>query len=181
MMCAEKCRTENWDEVCAEMEDRLDEDIVSYIYECREKSHPESYLIGVLHKVQERYGYLRRDHMDAVSQLMQIPASKVTGVASFYHYFRLVPQGKYPIRVCMGTACYVRGAERLGERFKRELGIDFDETTTDQVFSLEASRCLGTCGLAPVVMIGDHIHGHLTPDQVPSILEQYFEAAHKET
>ena len=174
--CCSKC-TENQEDVRTRAEKCLDADIVSFIDECRDKKQPESYLIGILHKVQNRYGYLSRDNLDAVAQLLQVPTAKVTGVASFYHYFRLVPQGQYVVRVCMGTACYVRGAERLADRFQRELGIDFDETTTDQVFSLEASRCLGTCGLAPVVMIGDRIHGHLTPDQVPGLLEQYFKAA----
>ena len=109
-------------------------------------------------------------------QLLQVPTAKVVGVATFYHFFRLRPQGKFIIRVCLGTACYVKGADRLAQKLKEELGIDFGETTKDGVFSLEASRCLGTCGLAPVMMVGEDVHPQVTPDQVPSILDKYFRA-----
>ena len=111
--------------------------------------------------------------MDAVAQLMQVPTAKVYGVATFYHFFRLKPRGRFVINVCLGTACYVKGADRVVEKIKEELGIDFGETTTDGLFSLEASRCLGTCGLAPVMMIGDEVYGQVTPDKVPALLERY--------
>jgi len=103
---------------------------------------------------------------------MQIPAAKVTGVATFYHFFRLQPRGKYMINVCMGTACYVKGADRVLEKLKEELGIDIGETTKDRLFTLEATRCLGTCGLAPVITIDGQVYGEVTPDQIPGLLEK---------
>ena len=130
--------------------------------------------------MQDKFGYLAPEAMDAVAQLMQVPSAKVTGVASFYHFFRLQPRGKFMIRVCLGTACYVKGAESLADRFTSELGVKFGETTGDGLFSLEGSRCLGTCGLAPVIMIEDNVHAQVTPDQVPAILDQYRRMARDE-
>ena len=138
---------------------------------------PESQLIAVLHKVQAQFGYLADAHLDAVAQLLQVPAAKVAGVASFYHFFRLKPRGKFMINVCLGTACYVKGADRVAQKVIDELGITWGETSKDGVFTLEGSRCLGTCGLAPVVMIDDEIHGDVTPDQVPALLEKYLKKA----
>jgi NADH-quinone oxidoreductase E subunit len=169
--------TDNWREVELGAVAVLTEPIAEFIRQRRALPHPESHLIAVLHRVQDEFGYLGPDHLDAVAQLMQVPAAKVAGVATFYHYFRLRPRGRYIIRVCLGTACYVKGADRLAQKLKEELGIDFGETTKDGMFSLEASRCLGTCGLAPVLMINDEIHPQVTPDQVPAILEKYMEQA----
>jgi len=164
--------TDNREAVEAQSREALPAEIVKYIQECRERPHSESRLIAVLHKVQGHFGYLGRAQLDAVAQLMQIPTAKVTGVATFYHFFRVQPRGQLVINVCMGTACYVKGADRVAEKVKEELGIDFGETTTDGMFSLEATRCLGTCGLAPVMMIGDTVHGEVTPDQIPGLLEK---------
>ena len=108
---------------------------------------------------------------------MQVPAAKVAGVASFYHFFRLQPRGRFVINVCLGTACYVKGADRVAQKVMEELGITWGETSKDGIFTLEAARCLGTCGLAPVVMIGEEIHGNVTPDQVPALLEKYLKKA----
>ena len=116
------------------------------------RAERDSQLIAVLHKVQAEFGYLAEAHLDAVAQLLQVPAAKVAGVASFYHYFRLSPRGKFIINVCLGTACYVKGADRVAQKLMDELGIAFGETSTDGIFTLEAARCLGTCGLAPVLM-----------------------------
>lgn len=166
--------TDNWSQIERASRDALPEHIVAMIENIRaNEAHPESRLISVLHKVQEHFGHLGREQMDAVAQLLQVPAAVVTGVASFYHYFRLQPRGKHMLRVCMGTACYVKGAERVADKLKEELGIDFGETTTDNQFSLEGSRCLGSCGLAPVVMVDDNVHGPMTPDKVPALLERY--------
>ncbi len=159
----------------AKYQKEFTKEIVQYIDECLRESEPSSMLIAVLHKIQDHYGYLEKEKLDAVAQLMQIPAAKVTGVASFYHYFRLEPCGKFIISVCTGTACYVKGSEAVADKLKSELGIDWGETTTDGLFTLEAARCLGTCALAPVVKIGDHIHSQVTPDQVPAIIESYIE------
>ncbi len=172
--------TDNWQEVQAAARETLGEEIADLIDTCREGPHAESHLIGVLHKVQETFGYLGEDQLDAVAQLLQVPAAKVAGVAGFYHYFRLTPRGKYVIHVCMGTACYVKGAERVAQKFMEELGISWGETSNDRIFTLEGSRCLGTCGLAPVVMIGDDIHGNVTADQVPIILAKYLKRARDE-
>jgi NADH:ubiquinone oxidoreductase subunit E len=156
----------------AQSREVLPDSIVQYIEECVMNPHSESQLISVLHKVQQHFGYLGREQMDAVAQLMQIPTAKVTGVATFYHFFRLQPRGRYIINVCMGTACYVKGADRIAERLKEELGIDFGETSKDGLFTLEKTRCLGTCGLAPVIMIDDQVHGEVTLDQISGILEK---------
>ncbi len=169
--------TDNWPEVQAAAREALGEEITAMIDACREDAHPESRLIGILHKVQETFGYLGEEQLDAVGQLLQVPTAKVAGVAGFYHYFRLTPRGKYVIHVCMGTACYVKGADRVAQKFIEELGISWGETSTDRIFTLEGSRCLGTCGLAPVVMIGDDVHGNVVPDQVPIILDTYLKRA----
>ncbi len=165
--------TDTWEKVKAQSEAALRPDIVEFIRACREEDHPGSQLISVLHKVQGAFGYLSRESMDAVAQLLGVPAAKVTGVATFYHFFRLTKPGKFRISVCLGTACYVRGADLVAEKFKEELGVDFAETSKDGVFTLEAARCLGTCGLAPVVMIGDDVYPQVTPDQVPALLDKY--------
>ncbi|MBN1395169.1 MAG: NADH-quinone oxidoreductase subunit NuoE [Pirellulales bacterium] len=169
--------TDNWEQVEAAAKTVLGERLAEYIRRATEKPHPESQLIAVLHEVQSEFGYLAEAHLDAVAQLMQVPAAKVAGVASFYHFFRLKPRGKFMINVCLGTACYVKGAERVAQKITEELGITWGETSKDGVFTLEGSRCLGTCGLAPVVMIDDEIHGEVTPDQVPALLEKYLKKA----
>ncbi len=175
-MSQSQATTANWKEVRKKAQAALPQEVVAKIAIIRARSpHPESELIGVLHAVQEAYGHLAPDHLDAVAQLLQVPAAKVSGVANFYHFFRLVPRGQYMISVCMGTACYVKGAEDVVERIRQELGIDFGESTEDGLFTLQASRCLGTCGLAPVVMINDDVHGKVTPEQVPALLRQYAE------
>ena len=167
--------TDNWKEIEAESRAALPKEILDFIDTVNAGPEPHSQLISVLHMVQGHFGFLGTPQMDAVAQLMGIPSAKVFGVATFYHFFRLKPRGKYVIYVCLGTACYVKGADRVVEKIRDELGIDFGETTTDGLFSLDSSRCLGTCGLAPVVMIGDTIHGKLTPDKVPALLETYIE------
>jgi NADH:ubiquinone oxidoreductase subunit E len=169
--------TDNWEQVEAAAKLVLGEPIVAFIAECRKDPHSESRLISVLHKVQAQCGYLGDSHLDAVAQLLQVPAAKVAGVASFYHFFRLKPRGKFMINVCLGTACYVKGADRIAQKLMEELGIQWGETTKDGVFTLEASRCLGTCGLAPVVMINNDVHGDVTADQVPVMLEKYIKKA----
>lgn len=177
---ATRGNTDNWPQVRAVAEAALPAAIVEYIRQTRDREHPDSYLISVLHKVQAHFGYLAREQMDAVAQLMQIPAAKVSGVATFYHFFRLTPRGRYVISVCMGTACYVKGADLVAQRLQTELGIEYGETSPDGLFSLEESRCLGTCGLAPVMMVNDTIHGKLKPDDIPALLEQYREKARAE-
>ncbi len=170
-MNAPQSSTDNWQAVAAAAREALPADVVTLIDEVRDKDHSESYLIPVLHRLQEIEGYLGADQLSAVAQLLQVPAAEVTGVATFYHFFRLEQKGRFSISVCMGTACYVRGADRVFQRLRQELGIDVGETTRDGLFSLEASRCLGTCGLAPVVMVNDDVHANVTPDDVPKLLD----------
>lgn len=164
--------TDNWEQVQESCRAVLTEDLVHFIEACRKGPEPASLLISVLHRVQGHFGHLGTEQLDAVAQLLGVPAAKVAGVATFYHFFRLQPQGRFMISVCMGTACYVKGADKVAAKLKDELGIDFGQTTTDGLFSLHEAHCLGTCGLAPVVMVNDQIHAKVTPDQVPSLLEK---------
>ena len=165
--------TDNWEDVKTKCVSALPEHILKYIEDHKGDEHPESNLIVILQMVQHHFGYLGQEQMHAVAQLAQIPLAKVTGVATFYHLFRLQPRGKHMINVCMGTACYVKGADKLGQRLMDELGIQFGETTKDGMFSLDVSRCLGTCGLAPVIMVDGQVYGPVTPSEVPLILEKY--------
>ena len=151
----------------------LPEPIAQFIAECRQRPHPDSYLIAVLHKVQNQFGFLGREHLDAVSQLMQIPSAKVTGVASFYHFFTFTPQGEHKLAVCLGTACFVKGADRVLARFKELLGIEVGMTTLDRRFSLQVARCVGACALAPVVIVDEKVYGNVKPDDVGRILAEY--------
>jgi NADH:ubiquinone oxidoreductase subunit E len=167
--------TDTREEVQAAAKVALTPAIVQYIEQCMSGHEPASQLISILHKVQAHFGYLGPKHLDAVAQLLQVPAAKVAGVASFYHYFRLQPRGKHMINVCLGTACYVKGAERVAQKIMDELGIAWGETSKDGIFTLEGSRCLGTCGLAPVMMIDNEVHASVTPDQIPAILQKYME------
>ena len=169
--------TDNWQQVQTDSKAALSGPIVEFIEQCRAGEHPESRLLAVLHEVPAEFGYLDAKPLAAVAQLMQIPAAKGAGVASFYHFFRLTPRGRFMINVCMGTACYVNGADRGAQKVMDELGITWGETSSAGIFTLEGSRCLGTCGLAPVVMIDDQIHGNVTPDQVPLLLEEYLKKA----
>jgi len=137
------------------------------------KEHPESYLIAILHRAQELYGYLPREIMDEVALTMNIPTSHIWGVATFYHYFNLNPIGKHTISVCMGTACYIKGADRILNTIKEELNVEIGDTSEDRLFTLQEARCLGACGLAPVIMIDDTIYGNLTPKKTLEIIKNY--------
>lgn len=151
---------------------KIPEEILLFIDECRQKENPESQLIAVLHKVQMAFGYLPEKILDEVAQRLQIPTSTVSGVASFYHFFRLTPKGKNSISVCMGTACFVKGTDKVLEALQSELGIGLGETTGDGLFSLDNSRCLGVCALAPVVTINDTVYGQVTPKQIPALISK---------
>ena len=165
--------TDNWEEVKATSLRILPPHIVEFIEKNAKTEHPESNLIATLHMVQAHFGFLGQTQMHAVAQLAQIPYATVTGVATFYHYFRLQPRGKHVINVCLGTACYVKGADKLIARLSDDLGVHLGETTKDQMFSLESARCLGTCGLAPVMMVGEQVYGPVTPAEASRILDKY--------
>jgi len=161
------------DQVIADAKKELGDDIVDFIEECMKRRHPHSFLIAVLHKVQDKYGYLPKEKLQAVAQIMRIPAAKISGVASFYHFFHLRPKGKIVISICMGTACFVKGADNVGKKFKELLNIDYNQTTKDGKFTLMETRCLGMCAMAPVVKIQDDIYSKVTPDQVEGLLEKH--------
>ena len=132
----------------------------------------EGELIRVLHTAQGIFGYLPKEVQIYVAKKLNVPVSKVYGVVSFYSFFTLKPKGEYDISVCMGTACYVRGSENVLEELKKQLGIEIGDTTEDGKFSLRTLRCVGACGLAPVVMIGEKVYGRVTPDMVSNILAE---------
>jgi len=133
----------------------------------------ESSLIAMLQDLQEEYSYLPREALEQISREMNVPLSRILSLATFFRAFSLKPKGKHPINVCLGTACHVRGAQLILEKFERELGIKTGETTKDLLFSLDAVRCLGCCGLAPVVMVGEEVHGKVTQTKVPGIIKKY--------
>ena len=133
----------------------------------------KSALIAVLQDIQEEYNYLPKDALKLVGEELNIPASRIYEVATFYNTFSLNPRGRYLVEVCAGTACHVQGASRLMDRLQRDLEIKRGQTTKDNMFTLEEVRCLGCCSLAPVVRIGGNIHPYLTQDEIPRILRNY--------
>lgn len=140
----------------------------------QEKEH-EGALMPALQKAQAIYGYLPKEVQEIVAEELKISLSEVYGVVTFYSQFSLVPKGKYKVGVCLGTACYVKGAGDVLDRVKQELKIDSGGCTLDRQFSLEATRCIGCCGLAPVVTINDDVYGKVTVDKVADILAKYDE------
>lgn len=130
-------------------------------------------LISVLHKAQEIFGYLPKEIQEFVADRLELSMAKVYGVVSFYSFFTMTPKGKHPVAVCMGTACYVRGAGKVLEDFENQLGIKAGETTVDGEFSIDALRCVGACGLAPVVLIGDEVFGKDEAKGVKELISRY--------
>ncbi|MDY6801551.1 MAG: NADH-quinone oxidoreductase subunit NuoE [Bacteroidota bacterium] len=140
---------------------------------CKSFNNEPNELINVLHKTQEHFGYLPAEVQEVVAQELNVSVAKVYGVVTFYSFFTMLPKGKHPISICTGTACYVRGADNVLQEFKRQLGIEVGETTEDGEFSLSCLRCVGACGLAPVVLVGDKTYGRVAPDGVKAILDEY--------
>jgi len=130
-------------------------------------------LMPILQKAQEIYGYLPIEVQTMIADALSIPLEKVYGVATFYSQFSLYPKGKYKISVCLGTACYVKGSGDLYNKLQEILGITGGQCTADGKFSLDACRCIGACGLAPVLTINDDVYGRLTPKELPDILAKY--------
>ncbi len=130
-------------------------------------------LIPILHAVQQKIGHLSEEVQTYIAQKMQVPLSEVYGIVSFYTLFCIEPKGKHKISVCLGTACYVRGAGFILDELEKQLGIRVGETTPDGLFTLEACRCLGACGLAPVLMVDDNVHSRLTLKDIPEIIHKY--------
>ncbi len=131
------------------------------------------HLVTVLHKAQSTFGYLPVEVQQFVADQMGVPLAQVYGVVSFYTFFTMVPKGKFPISVCMGTACFVKGASKVLEAMKEQLQIDVGEVTADGKYSIDTLRCVGGCALAPIVMIGDRVFGNVTPGQVKKILAEF--------
>ena len=130
-------------------------------------------LIQVLHQVQDYFGYIPYEAQRIISMEMGIPISEIYGVVTFYPQFTLKSKGKYKISVCLGTACYVKGASQVLEKVQEILGVKVGDSSDDGMYSVETTRCIGACGLAPVMTINEDVYGKVTPDEVPAILEKY--------
>jgi NADH:ubiquinone oxidoreductase subunit E len=166
--------TENRAGTCAGCEEASEEELLTRLDEVieRYKEKPGS-LIPVLQQAQAIFGYLPEVALKRVAVGLKKPYSEVAGVVSFYSFFTTVPRGKHLIRVCLGTACYVRGGMQVLDALKSKLGIDVGETTEDREFSLEVARCFGACGLAPVITIDDVVHHRVKPARIGDVLAQY--------
>lgn len=150
----------------AEQEQQLKEIIA-------ESKHDKSLLMTVMQQAQDIYGYLPIEVQTMIAEGMEVPLEKVYGVATFYAQFSLSPKGEYNISVCLGTACYVKGSGDIFDKLSEKLGISADECTEDGKFSLTACRCIGACGLAPVLTVNEEVYGRLTVDDVDDILAKY--------
>jgi NADH-quinone oxidoreductase subunit E len=135
-------------------------------------THPAGMVIGVLQDIQDEFNYLPEEAMTYLSRKSKIPLSRLYGVARFYNAFSLEPRGKYIIRVCLGTACHLKGGGRIADSIAHELGIEHGETTKDQLFTLERVNCLGTCALAPVLTVNNKYHGKMTVAKTMKLIEQ---------
>ncbi len=130
-------------------------------------------LMPILQHAQNIFGCVSMDVQKVIADALGVTLSEVYGVATFYSQFKLKPSGKYIVSVCLGTACYVKGSQKVLEKLSEELKIPVGDTTDDGLFTLSATRCLGACGLAPVMTINDEVYGRLTPDQIPAIIAKY--------
>lgn len=146
------------------------DELIAFITEW--KSKPGN-LIMILHRVQEEFGYISRDSADTVALMLDIPLATIYGVLSFYHFFKLTKPGEHNIQVCLGTACYLKGGEGLVDEIKNLLGLELGGVTPDGKYSLEGVRCVGCCGLAPVMTVGGEVFGKVTKDQLPGIISKF--------
>jgi NADH-quinone oxidoreductase subunit E len=153
---------------------KLSVELVAFIQEWKNKP---GNLIMILHRLQEEYGYVPRDAALELSRLLNVPLAKIYGVITFYHFFKLKKPGKNKIQVCMGTACYLKGGEDLIGEIERTLDLPVNQTSDDGLFSLEAVRCIGCCGLSPVLVVNNKdVYGKLTKEQLPNIIAKYTES-----
>lgn len=130
-------------------------------------------LIQILNEVQEHYGYIPKTAQIAISEYLNIPMAEIYGVITFYSRFTLKPKGKYHVAVCLGTACFIKGSEKILDRLKQRLGIEEGGTTPDGKFSIEATRCVGACGLAPVFTVNGEVYGRATVKKLDEVLDEY--------
>lgn len=140
---------------------------------CDRYANENTPLMMILSDIQKEYGYIPLEVQELVSEKTGITVAEIYGVVTFYSFFSLKPKGKYVIGCCLGTACYVKGSQKVLDRLSEELKTPVGKTSPDGLFTLNATRCLGACGLAPVMMIGEDVFGRLTPDQVPGILDKF--------
>lgn len=140
---------------------------------CAEFNNDPSDLIAILHKAQNHFGFLPKEVQNAIADVLNISSAKVYGVVTFYSYFTMEPRGKHPISICMGTACYVKGAEKVLKEFENKLQIKNGQTTSDGKFSMNTLRCIGACGLAPVIMIGEKVYGGVKVEEVAKIIKEF--------
>ena len=152
-----------------------EEDVKKLNDVCNSFGNKPGEVINVLHAAQGIFGYLPAEVQEIIAANLHIPVAKVYGIVSFYSFFTMKPKGKHPISVCLGTACYVRGSEKILEELKKQLNIEVGGTTADGKFSLSCLRCVGACGLAPVMIIGDQTYGRVSPGMVKDILAKYQE------
>jgi len=144
--------------------------LTAFIEENKEK---KGLLMMALHETQDLFGYVPLEIMELISQKLKIPVSEIYGVATFYSQFTLIPKGENVINVCLGTACYVKGAQQIIDKLEELLKIKSGQTTPDRKFSIDTTRCIGACGLAPVIAINGEVYGNITADDVEGIIEKY--------
>ena len=149
---------------------KFSDELLAFIEEWKTKP---GNLIMILHKVQGEFGYIPRQAAVKVSEMIDVPLAKIYGVITFYHFFKTKKPGKYIIQVCLGTACYLRGGADIMQELETILNISPGQVTDDGLFSIEAVRCIGCCGLAPVMTVGDDVYGKLTADMIPDIIKKY--------
>lgn len=153
-----------------ELDNKKYQELAKYI---EELDYKPTELIAILHRAQHLFGYLPRKVQEFIANKLNINVSKVYGVVTFYSFFTMEKKGKYVINICMGTACFVRGADKILKEFEEKLGIKNGETTADGKFTLSTLRCVGACGLAPVVQVNGKTYGNATLETVAEILEEY--------
>jgi len=151
------------------------QEIDAFIDDLARQGSLDGKLIAILHRAQEIVGYLPSEVQAHIARRLGIPPAKVNGVVTFYSYFSTVPKGKYVFNVCMGTACFVLGADKILDELKKQLGIEAGETTPDHLFTLNALRCVGACGLAPLVLVNEQLYGKISVDDVSGIVQTYRE------
>ena len=154
-------------------EDLLQENFVKLEEVIRKNKGTKGALIPVLHAAQEIFGYLSMEVQKRISEALNVPVAEIYGVVTFYSQFTLEPRGKYTIKVCLGTACYVKGSKPIIDKIRRELNIEVGTTTADGKYTLETTRCIGACGLGPVLTVNGDVYGKLVEADIPRILKKY--------
>lgn len=149
---------------------QLPQELLDFVEEWKDKP---GNLIMILHRMQQIYGYIPRAEALELARVLDVPLAKIYGVITFYHFFKLNKPGKNKIQVCMGTACYLKGGQDLIQELENLLGIGVNQTTADQEFTMEAVRCVGCCGLAPVVVVNEEVYGKVGKDRLPEILAEH--------